>query len=371
MEKYILLAVTSRYKEMDGTVEERSTREFNSKLFNEIQKIRENIPRKCLFSEDCESRGIKAHSVPRNILAGMQKEGCVIQPESKIFKNPSGRIGPHLLFEPIGINEASTGTFICRSHDEAFKEIDHPDLDICNQRTLDLLMYRATLRELWVQTRTLESQLKVREVRPFRLSIDPEIKIRAAVDLAARLKGKLEETRTSESESILRTSHIVRFIKTEIPIIGSASAGSSSDVVADRATREIATLDETRRYMGREPNTSWTFTIIPRQNDHIVVASYIEGSIARDFFDHIRHANGAELQQAVSAELLMFCENWFINPVVWEKYGNKRQRAISEVYDNIGGLLSGRYRWENKTENEKWYEFLGINNRQQINMFSY
>ena len=301
----------------------------------------------------------------------MQEDGLVIQPEAKIRQTPSGRIGTHLQFESVGINEASTGHFICRSHDEAFKEIDHSELDTSDQRTFDLLMYRATLKELWIQLRIFETNLRMRDARPFRLPLDPEIKLRAVVDLATRLKVHLETPSETESQSKIRTIHLVRHIKSEIPFLAAASAGSSADSVIDKRTGEIATLGDTRRYTGKEPNTSWTFTIIPRKKDHVVVASYIEESTSERFFNHIEKANGAELQQAVSAELLMFCENWFINPKIWEIYGKKRQEAIKKTYDNVDGLLDGRYRWANKRKNDTWYEHLEIGNRQQVNLFRY
>ena len=73
----------------------------------------------------------------------------------------------------------------------------------------------------------------------------------------------------------------------------------------------------------------------------------------------------------MSAELILFCENWFLDPKVWAAYGTKKQEAMLTAYDNISELLSHRYSWVDKDDKTTWYEYLNISNRHQLNLFRY
>ena len=349
----------------------RAPREFNRRVQAEIMRMRRNDPQKCLFAQDCEETPIKAHSVPRNTLAKLQLYGHVIQPTSKLGKDEKDRLQTRSSLELIGINEASTGTFVCRAHDDIFKEIDQPHIDLENDRLLDLLMYRAALLELWTQLKTLETMLDVRRAVPLYPTIDPEVKLRAAADLVSRLKRQFQIGYRGNSTDAVRAKHVVRKLKTELPFLASASASTSSDIVIDRLSGEILSLEETGRRTGREPNTSWTFIVIPDEKEHAVVTSWIEGSEADDFFDDMKNANGAGLQEVVSVRLLTFCENWFLHPAIWRKYGEKRRQAMTEAFNNFESLLDGRYERTESLSAAKWHERWKIANRHQLNLFRY
>ena len=99
--------------------------------------------------------------------------------------------------------------------------------------------------------------------------------------------------------------------------------------------------------------------------------SWIEGSEADDFFDDMKNANGAGLQEVVSVRLLTFCENWFLRPAIWHKYGEKRRQAMTEAFNNFESLVDGRYERTESLSTAKWQERWGIANRHQLNLFRY
>ena len=348
---------------------EATTKKTNTQIYNELRKLWKFNPRKCLYSKECNERTIKAHSVPRSLLAGMQEQGHVLQPANRIANNDAGLATGQPIFEQVGINEASTGYFVCGSHDGLFRGIDTNDPDLSDKRILDLLMYRTSLKELWNQIRTIDIARSAGRDIPLPIEVNPEIRMRAISELATKLKDQIQIRNAEEQVDGIRTVHIIKHIKTDFPFLVAASAGSSSDLVIEESSGRVMPLEASRRITGREPNTTWTITVIPREKEHAVVISYVQGSYAENYFSHIPGASGADLQEAISAELLVFCENWFIHPTVWNSLGRKRQQAIQDTFNNFDKILTGEYDYRNRKKTAKWHEFLGITNRHQINLF--
>ena len=348
---------------------EDASRQFNTQIYQQLRELWRFNPRKCLHSESCEERTIKAHSVPRNVLSRMQEHGHVLQPINKISKNQDGRATGQPILEETGINEASTGYFVCRPHDGLFEKIDAPETDLSDIRILNLLMYRASLKELWTQIKTIETVRNVTKDFALPVEVIADVRLRAISDLVLGLKDQIEESRDQRQSKPLRIEHVIKHIRTDFPFLAASSAGSASDVVTEKDTGRVLSLAAGKRLTGRELNTTWTITVIPKEKEHTVVISYLKGSYAENYFSHIQGSNGTDLQEAVSAELLVFCENWFIHPAVWKSFGLKRQKAMQETFDNFDKIIEGRYDYKNKRKNVKWYEFLGITNRHQINLF--
>lgn len=73
----------------------------------------------------------------------------------------------------------------------------------------------------------------------------------------------------------------------------------------------------------------------------------------------------------MSAELIVFCENWYINPKIWRSFSRTRQAAIIDAYDNVDELVAGRYGWLDRQDETPWFEYLNLGNRRQINLFRY
>ncbi len=102
-----------------------------------------------------------------------------------------------------------------------------------------------------------------------------------------------------------------------------------------------------------------------------MVASWLKNSPAYAYFQHSNEVQGRELQEAVSAELILLCENWFLSPRVWTSFSATKQAAIIDAYDNTRELLSGQYGWHDRTDDTPWFEYLNLGNRRQINLFRY
>ena len=336
-----------------------------SNLFDEIRKIRRRNPTQCLFSPACTGKTIKAHSVPKSILQLIQQNNHVIQPETRFITTEDNltNVAPQFLKE--GINEASTGSFTCSKHDQRFRQIDNPDMDMQDYKILDLLMYRAAMKELWTLLKTNEAENKFAAAIPRPLGHQPDMRLMAMNQLISYLTRKITE-RTKHPA----IKHITRRIKTTRPTIAASCAGASSNLVVDRAEKTILPMNKLNSPGGIEPNSSWTINIIPREDEHIVIASYIGGGSGEKFFNHLRDLNGKSLAEAVSAELILFCENWFINPQVWESFSDQKKGAITETYNNLDDMIMAKFNYEDRPRKEKWYEFLDLTNRHQINLFA-
>ena len=342
---------------------------LQQELKQHLQEIWQNDPRRCLFSPCCQGKPIKSHTVPKNILRAIQVANHVTRLTGRLLTDASGAISQPVKAEPIGIKKASIGPFVCRYHEDLFKEIERPDANLRDKRILDLMMYRATLLELWKQLTVTEPIAKyVPPSMPPHLR--PSHRLRAITDLTNRL-GQGFSPEVAGYQPAIEIKHVVRTIKTRTPIVAAAEAHSSADLVINQTTGQTIPMEQTQLHTHKEPNCSWSFTVIPGTDSHAVIVSYVANSEAERFFQHIATANGAELEAAVSAEIILFSENWYLNPSVWEAYGQKRQQAILTAYDNLDELITGAYDYDLKPPTQPWYDFLRVPNRRQINLFRF
>ena len=334
-----------------------------------MSDIWQRNPKRCLFSPSCQGQPIQAHTVPRNILKTIQVDNHVIRLAGTPSTDASGNPSQTVEAQTIGINKASTGPFVCKYHEDLFKEIETPEADIHDNHVLDLMMYRASLLELWKLLRVTEplSKWATPSVPP---PIQPSNKLRAATDLANRLGPRFDPDVRNQRPAI-EIKHLVKTIKTTTPIFAAAQANSSTDVAIHNRTGNTLPIEQTRPVTGREPNCSWSLTVIPRTGHHAVITSYVAGSDAEKYFAHITAANGAELEAAISAEIILFSENWYLNPSVWKAYGHTRRAAILAAYDNFEELVTGQYYYGLNPPPIPWYEFYRIPNRRQLNLFRF
>ena len=300
-------------------------REWTSEGFTLLQK---NAFNPCLATKDCNEHSIRAHSVSRAVLMDIQANGHVISPGTKLLGSKSGYSQPAIRFLRTGIRQASTGNFACQLHDGIFTPIDDEAMDFGDGKRLNLLFYRAVIRELWQLLRVQRAVmwLEERMQLPGPQSGHPENRQKALYDLAARLR-LLIDTDNSNNRAV-QIEHIVRRFKTDQPVVAASCAGGGSELAFDRVTGQELSQNELHSITRREPNTCWGLTVVPRRYEHVVVASWIKDSLATHYFRHLTEVNGRELQAAVSGELIYFCENWFLHPTVWESYGEEKQQAI-------------------------------------------
>ena len=347
------------------------TNEQNKRIFEALGLVHRGTYRRCLFSDDCAARTVNAHSVSHAILSTIQDYDHVIAADIKYRKDEDGRSRPHMGFETVGIRQASIGTFACQTHEDAFKPIDTVPMDFEDPNIRNMLLYRAILREMWNLLRTRDHGDWVDEKAPFLYNptVHPKQRLQSLSHFRDCVKSLMAEGESFGYKP--QVMHLVRRVKSKSPILAASGASGGSVIGTAKATGARLSDEYLRTHVGVEPNTSWGLTIVPQKNEHIVLFSWLEGSQAEHYFRHLRTVQGKELEAAVSAELIVFCENWFLAPKVWAAYRTKKQEAIRTAYDNISELLSHRYGWVDKDDKATWYEYLELSNRHQLNLFRY
>ena len=297
-------------------------RDYNKELHYGLDLLHKGTYNKCLFEDDCTEPTISAHSISRAVLKTIQCNGKVITPNTRTSKDDSGRSHLNLTFTPEVTTRASTGRFSCQAHDSLFDIIDANRIDFDNPKVLNLLYYRAILRETWTlsKSRTGTTYQESKGPSPTPSSIHPDTRLKALHDSISSIKPFLDRTDCP-------LTHIVRHVSTARPILTASCAGGSAI-----------------RVNGIDRSVSWAFSVLPQTREHVVVASYLKNSVAETYFSHFGKTNGRELQAAISAELIYFGENWFLHPKVWAAYGKTRREAIADAFNNVEELLMGKYR---------------------------
>ena len=310
------------------------------------------------------------------MLKSIANDGHVTSPDLGFPKDDAGNPRPDLAMAFVGVNQASTGTFACHYHDDLFRDaIDQTPIHVNDPRVQDLLLYRAVLRELWLllAVHPTHSQME-QEVPRLRGHLPPW------ADIIRRIESLLYLRRClSKSLGFDRTfgpttpvKHMVRKVKTDYPILACSYAygGTAVNVELDSVNGGLTPARTAQRRGGVEPHICWGFTVIPETGEHTVLMSWLEGSNAEAFFAHFKNAAGRELEAAVSSELILFCERWFLKPKVWCAYNEDKQQAILNAFNNLPHLMSGKYRWSDRGK-QPWYEYADVPNRHQLNLFRY
>lgn len=350
---------------------EKGINERNKTVHEALTLLHKGEFRHCLFANDCAGSVVNAHAVSQAILRTIQENGHVKSPQVKSEQDVDGRSRPQLGFNNVGIRQASSGTFACQTREDAFKKIDTVPMDFEDPQILDLLLCRAVLREIWLLSKARQYMEWVDEKAPYiyKPSIHPDTRLESLLYFRECIRPVLAATHPIEHQPQVR--HIVRRVKSDSPILATSSASGGSVLARYDQTGELLSAQEIRAKMGMEPYSCWALTVIPQENEHMVLISWLEGSQAEFYFQHLRTTQGRELEAAVSAELILFSENWFLNPKVWTGYGARKQEAILTAFDNFSRMLSGQYSWLDKSESTPWYEYLKIPNRHQLNLFRY
>ena len=327
--------------------------------------------RTCLYEQGCAGRVVNGHAVSEAILRSIEDKNHVKNPQLIYRQDEEGSSHPHLEFKNAGVRQASIGTFACQKHEDAFKKIDTTPMDFEDPGILNLLLYRAVLREIWLLSRIREATDWVDNRAPHvhRATLHPNTRLESLLYFRECIRPMLTASESAASKG--NVQHMVRRIRSDSPILATSSASGGSVLAYDHSREKYLSAEEVRARMRIEPYSCWGLTIIPQEKDHMVLASWLEGSQAQLYFQHLRAAQGRELEEAVSAELILFSENWFLSPRIWDAYGTKKQEAILTAYGNFSEMLEGRYSWLDKRESTPWYEYLNLPNRHQLNLFRY
>ena len=344
--------------------------QVKKRIYESLRILRQADYEKCLFSDDCTLAVIKGHSVSRAVLWSIQDNGHLLTPDLRLVENDAGQLQTKIEMVPVGIGRASTAPFVCHKHDQLFKDIDEAPMNVADHSIRDLLLYRAVLRELWLLLgkRELFTDIYEKYLFPTTPSNHPLTRIESLMYLRGCLSQSL-----GLGDSIGATTpveHFARKVKSDSPILACSYAYGGMAAEIDVRTGNVTSPNDLRRDGRMEPYTCWGVTVVPQEREHMVLCSWLKGSFAETYFLHIKEAHGRELEAAVSAQLIQFCERWFLNPKVWDAYNEAKREAILIAYNNFSEMLSGKYRWRDRGK-QPWHVYADVPNRYQLNMFRY
>ena len=334
-----------------------------------IRLRKEGEYRHCVYEDHCTERAIYAHSVSRSVLNLIQADGHVIRPGTDFDGENLTR--PYVNFEAAGLRSASTGTFICHKHDSVFQEIDASPVDIENPHIRNLFLYRAVLREIWrlLSVRPMTDWVDYQGPGLQRPTIHPESRLQSLLYWRNAIKPFI--TSGGPIRTAPPVEHLVRRVKSAYPVLAASGASGGLSFIQDQRTGTKFLNDRLRSHLGVEKYACWSMTIVPQEKEHVVLVSWLKGSAAQRYFTHLIELQGRELEAAISAQLILFHENWFISPLAWKGYGKRKQEAVLNAYYNFDKMLTGGYSYLDTDQKIPWYEHLDLPNRHQINLFAY
>lgn len=110
--------------------------------FLDLARLKVN---RCMAPGDCPQRAIAAHSIQKSrFIRPLAEDGHVMS----VKLNATPRDGLTIDFRSTGVNQATTFTGLCSTHDDTiFSPIEKSDIDFSSPEHLFLLAYRCTLSE--------------------------------------------------------------------------------------------------------------------------------------------------------------------------------------------------------------------------------
>ena len=296
-------------------------------------KTKVDAHRECLVSvSDCEGKVVKGHLIPMAWLRVIAQDNKVMA----FAKSPIDVLrydGKEFLI-PVTKEESKQTLirrFSCEKHEQIFFPIDTTDLDITDNKNLNLLLYRSAIAEIWSQSqivRALDAVLtKVPNDEALRLTV---VMNRRNIRNLSHYKAQVERCLYPDecarcdygSKQCKNIVHKTRELR-GAPVLAVAqfSEGSAARILYDGPKPELQVI------------ANCGITIFPTSEGHTIVEHYFaeEKQIWKQKNAHwpnLQNKSGKALEEAVSLLALDYCENIAMNPKHWDKFGNKRQDAI-------------------------------------------
>ena len=200
--------------------------EYNRRVHENLNLLRRGRFETCMFADECTEPVIQAHSVSRSVLSKLEDNGHVVQAKIRTGHDEVGRSYPNLIFEPTGINRASTGSFVCGTHDATFADIDTVPMDFEDPRVRDLLFFRAIIKEAWQLFKAQFTTMSFERNQPWPTSLPnhPNTRLRALLNAMRRVRPWLETTSGDSADRPV--IHVIRRMKTDHPIVAISWVGA-------------------------------------------------------------------------------------------------------------------------------------------------
>ncbi len=276
---------------------------------------------RCYYSPNCTGVTIQAHTISKSWMKPLSRAGKVYW-----FSNGGvkGMQLQHLKGVPslVSVKVASAHPFCCAEHDKNFNLIDQPNLHSPSSHQLNLMFYRALLRQLHVDTAASKWLAKYPLGRW----------VAALFGVQANSRGlKLLQSACSVvQEAISKPQHSERRVR------------HLSRLVKGHPTLACATAAAWQRHPGGPG--AWGVTVIPQATGHLVVYHFctlvpVGAGIKEDLdkkssylCSEIMLADEQALARRVSYDVLCLCEEFCLAPNVWDSYPEKVREDIRRLF---------------------------------------
>ena len=338
-----------------------------------VQKVVDLTKRKayqeCLGLGECEGAIEGGHLIPKAWL----KRICDNEGNVKVFAElpiNTFRADHKMSNRPVlnHINNAFVGSFTCRRHEEMFGPIDDPDLDLTNQKNLNLILYKSIMANLWQQKLLLQmAQACLAEVPQ-----DEQFKSQVGLQ-QQRITGlnyykqKVEGCLNPQSCHRCKDGRCraIEHKNFHIPGEPALTVSDFSDGIRIR-TRANTQINSV------EPIMNWGMTVLPLSKGHKVILHHFidEERIIEPLGQMLSRLQGKKLQGQISYWILKSFENLAINPGRWEQFG-KRRLAMLEVFLNeMPDVGFGSMEQIQKWEEERFKQDSYAPNYNELNLFN-
>ena len=118
---------------------------------------------------------------------------------------------------------------------------------------------------------------------------------------------------------------------------------------------------------------NWGLTVLPWNDGHRVILHHFvdEEGIIEPMSQHLSRFQGRKLQREISYQMLKSFENIGIDPFRWDQFGDRRRRAIVNVFTNeLPDKGFGSIDTVMKWERTRGKSATPISNPNQINLFN-
>ena len=325
--------------------------------------------RRCLATGQCRGIIVGGHVVPRVWLKKICDREGNVRVFSKLpavsFKTDSDNIPYFPTLEHF--NNALVGSFTCEEHEGLFSSIDHAEPDLRDFRNLNLMVYRPIISTLWKQQLLLQAAQAA-------LTEAPESELFQSMGQLQRQRVIGLEYYKSQTERCLSPRDCreckgskCRVIEHRVFHLSGEPAVAAADFSDGIRTRVNP------RFRLVEHLVNWGITVLPFTKGHKVILHHFveEEGIIEPMSQRLSALHGKKLQREISYRLLKSFENIAIGPGRWNQIGDRRRRAIQEVFTNempeIGfGSIDMVMKWERDRARPE----TPIPNPNQINLFN-
>lgn len=271
---------------------------------------------------DCNAKPINAHSIQNaKIFEILHSNNHVIG----LGLNVEGHKKPEIGFKYIGRNKASTFEGLCSKHDNSiFEVIDRNDLNLNDNKHLFLIAYRSVLKELHASL-TKGFQFQTMYLEKVRLNLLPkDYPSHEGIIAAEHLINAYDFFLYKENfDNFLinndfgKIHHTVYELATDQPLIACSQTFSADHISFEDTVLRL------------------TINVLPfTRHKTRVIFSYTDGEqeLAKNFLQRISESQSHLRNYYISKVIIENCENFFINPVHFEKWSESKKKKILELF---------------------------------------